>query len=422
MIRFVYGLKSPDSKRKYPRMFKLFLDYLGLDGELRDDAIEFLKRAKESPEWVEDRLVSFINSQSERADRGEIRAATIQNYYKAIKRFCGMNKVRLDWTMISCGIPSGCNAADDRAPNLDEIQRLLKDHDPRIKSIVYVMASSGIRLGAWDHLRWKHIEPITGNGEVVAAKMLVYAGQNQGKKKQYRSYISPEAYNALKEWMESRKRHGEEVTGESWVMRDLWQTSNVKRGANCGLATNPRRFKSSGIKGLINRALWRQGIRLAPAKRHEFKALHGFRKFYMSNAEQAGMKSINIKILMGHSIRIEDSYYRPEERDISRDYKIAVPNLTIVDRLTNTQSRDSAEKRRLSIAHKENRNSCKDYKSFNDLTDDSILNKTNEAIEFLKDKNFGNKIQKNLWPKRYRDRYHIDNFLQEETIKLLQRQ
>ena len=41
------------------------------------------------------------------------------------------------------------------------------------------------------------------------------------------------------------------------------------------------------------------------------------------------MKSINVKVLMGHSIGVEDSYYRPQEKDISEDYKKAIPSLTI---------------------------------------------------------------------------------------------
>ena len=41
------------------------------------------------------------------------------------------------------------------------------------------------------------------------------------------------------------------------------------------------------------------------------------------------MKSINVKMLMGHSIGVEDSYYRPEEHVISQDYLNAIPNPTI---------------------------------------------------------------------------------------------
>ena len=58
------------------------------------------------------------------------------------------------------------------------------------------MASSGIRLGAWDFLRWKHITPINNaKGDIVAAKIIVYGGDSE----EYFSFITPEAYHALKE-------------------------------------------------------------------------------------------------------------------------------------------------------------------------------------------------------------------------------
>jgi hypothetical protein len=80
-------------------------------------------------------------------------------------------------------------------------------------------------------------------------------------------------------------------------MRDLWQTTNMNYGAKWGLATNPKRFKSTGIRRIIERALWEQGIRELlkdGEKRHEWKAAHGFRKFYKSRAEQV-MKPINVE-------------------------------------------------------------------------------------------------------------------------------
>jgi hypothetical protein len=116
--------------------------------------------------------------------------------------------------MIRCGLPSANKAADDRAPRLDEIQRLL-DRDPRVKPIICVMASSGMRIGAWDYLKWKHIMPVMdadGENEVVAAKIVVYAWQNEGKRRQYVTRISAEAYNALQEWKDYRLGHGEVVT------------------------------------------------------------------------------------------------------------------------------------------------------------------------------------------------------------------
>ncbi|MDN5845899.1 MAG: hypothetical protein L0H53_06450 [Candidatus Nitrosocosmicus sp.] len=98
-----------------------------------------------------------------------------------------------------------------------------------------------------------------------------------------------------------------------------------------GLATVPKKIKNTGIKRMLERALWDQGIRIKlkeGTKRHEFKAAHGFRKFYKSRAEQV-MRPINVEITMGHNIGLSDCYYRPTEKEVSNDYLKAVDLLTI---------------------------------------------------------------------------------------------
>jgi hypothetical protein len=34
--------------------------------------------------------------------------------------------------------------------------------------------------------------------------------------------MTPEAYSSIKEWMDFRESHGEKITSDSWIMRDLW--------------------------------------------------------------------------------------------------------------------------------------------------------------------------------------------------------
>ena len=86
--------------------------------------------------------------------------------------------------------------------------------------------------------------------------------------------------------MDFRESFGEKINGESWVMRDIWQTTNMTYGAKFGLATVTTKTSSSAIKRLIERAIWEQGLR-QPLKngqrRHEWKAAHGFRKFYKTD-------------------------------------------------------------------------------------------------------------------------------------------
>jgi hypothetical protein len=328
MTIFLYALKAPESKRQYPRRFKMFLDYLSLKGTIQEQAKQFLINARANPQWAQDNLIHFIAYQNERVSRGEISPSTIPNYYRATKLFCEMNDLTLSWKKIARGLAKVRKAANDRAPTLEELRQLVEYPDRRIKPIVYTMASSGIRIGAWDYLQWKHVTPLTNqNEEVIAAKLLVYPGDHE----QYYTFITPEAYTALKEWMDFRTQYGEKINGDSWVMRDLWQTTNMNYGAKFGLATFPKKLKSSGIKRLIEHALWEQGIRhrLAPGvRRHEWKAAHGIRKYYKSRTEQV-MRPINVYITMGHDIGISESYYKPSEREVLDDYLKAVDLLTI---------------------------------------------------------------------------------------------
>ena len=67
-------------------------------------------------------------------------------------------------------------------------------------------------------------------------------------------------------------------------------------------------------------------------KRHEFQADHGFRKWFKTRCELCGMKSINVEILMSHSIGIGDSYYRASETELLDDYLKATEFLTINDK------------------------------------------------------------------------------------------
>ncbi len=140
-------------------------------------------------------------------------------------------------------LPKARKASNDRPPTLEEIRKLVEYPDHRIKPIVYVMCSSGIRVGAWDYLRWKHVIPKTNEkGEIIAAKLIIYAGEPE----EYYTFITPEAYNTLKDWMDFRASHGEKITPESWLMRDIWRTVDVKIGEKGGgvngLATCPQKI------------------------------------------------------------------------------------------------------------------------------------------------------------------------------------
>ena len=62
-------------------------------------------------------------------------------------------------------------------------------------------------------MQWKNISSISSNttGEIIAAKILIYPGDRE----EYYTFITPEAYNELKEWMDFRAEYGEKINGDS---------------------------------------------------------------------------------------------------------------------------------------------------------------------------------------------------------------
>lgn len=249
-----------------------------------------------------------------------------------------MNSIQFNSKVITRGIPSGSESSNDRIPTTEEIIEMLKYPDRRLKPITYTMLSSGIRIGAWDYLKWKNVIPLYNEkNEIIAAKIIVYDGEPE----RYYSFITPEAYNALKEWMVFREKQGEKITGESWLMRDLWNTglitinsieSNLKKGTS-GIASLPKKASIDSIRMMFNRA-WRiQNIRsytldMNSKRRHEFKTTHSLRKYFETHALNH-MKLLNVKLLMGHDTGLEKSYYKPTEKEVLDDYLNVVDLLTI---------------------------------------------------------------------------------------------
>lgn len=323
---YMYSLKSPVSKVKYAKRLARFLIFAGMpaDKPIEEQARAFAIKGLADTNWAFTTVVKFIMGNLDRVNKKEIVASTVGGYVKAIKLFCDVADLPIQWKKITHGLPKMRRYADDRAPSMEEIKHLAEYTDRRIKAIVYSMASGGFRRGAWDYLKWGHVRTIEQDGHVEAAKVTIYAGEDE----EYFTFISSEAYQELAGWMKQRADAGEPINENSWLMRDLWDT-RVIRGRH--KISEPKQLTSQGIKRLIERAHWAQGLRKKLEKgkrRHPYQAVHSLRKWFKTRCELAGMKPINVETLIGHSTGISDSYYRPTEKDLLDDYLKASMLLT----------------------------------------------------------------------------------------------
>jgi integrase len=215
---YVYAIRSPVTRDVYIRRLRIFFNHiqlLSMDETMETRCNKFAEKSLSNQRWAFNKILEFLQFQKERVEKEEISPATLRNFVKAIKLFCEMADIDISWKKITRGLPKTKRYADDRAPTLEEIQRIAEYPDRRIRAIVCTMASSGIRLGAWDYLRWGNITPIRENGKVVAAKLIVYPGDIE----EYFTFITSEAYFELEKWMTYRKDAGEEINEKSWLMR-----------------------------------------------------------------------------------------------------------------------------------------------------------------------------------------------------------
>ena len=169
-------MRSPQTKQKYLQRLGYFLDFaqIGTEQEkitsMEERCNMLAELAKGDYKWLDSCIFNYLRLLKSRAESKEIKASTLRNNIKPIKLFLEQIDIDIPWKKLLRGMPKERKYASDRAPKLEEIIKITEYPDRRIKSIIYTMVSSGMRLGAWDYLKWKDIFPIIRDGKIIALK------------------------------------------------------------------------------------------------------------------------------------------------------------------------------------------------------------------------------------------------------------
>ena len=324
MQEFRDSIANPLTRKNYESRVAVFLRSLDVEGNsLEEKASRFVEQARKDAFWATHQISLYMNCQKARADKNQISSSTLPNYFKPIKLFCIENDVVLNWKKLSRRIPRGRKFANDRAPSMEEIKKILCYPDRRIKPAVLIMLSCGGRVGLFDYLSYGDITPIAENGKVIAAKIRIYAGSDE----EYYSFITPQAYWEVEEYIAFRKDHGENITPDTPVLRDLFKPDHLGRGR----LDSSKRFGSDLVRHLVEDALKASGIRRkleAGKRRYEFQPDHGFRKFFNTICDKY-MKTLYVEFLLGHDTGLKESYNRAQESELLKEYLKVIPELTV---------------------------------------------------------------------------------------------
>ncbi|MHB8602676.1 MAG: hypothetical protein ACYC6W_01620 [Nitrosotalea sp.] len=307
---FLKGFHSDSTKDSYCKKLGQFLEFCDTSPD------DLLKKTQSDPKFFQNLIIDYVEKR-----RKEVSGSTLHQTKDSLKHFFDMNDVdKINWHKITKVIPHAKKTGNDRAPTIEEIRTILELADLRTKCIVLICCSSGIRVGAFDGLVWGNVTPITQGGNVIAAKITVYAGHQE----QYYSFLTPECYGTLLQYKKLRESVGEKFAPRSPVIRDTWDNNRYRKQRN----QDPGVAIALGSKSIANQmGEFLKKMKLRESKigtNYEFKQIHGFRKYFKTNAERA-LKTIDVEKLMGHA----ENYYKPSERYLLEEYLKTVPYLTI---------------------------------------------------------------------------------------------
>lgn len=325
--RFYAAIPSAASRQVYANSLKHYLRFLAYETPER--------LIGQDIDIIEDQVISYIKSQKEVG----LSSGIIRVRLAAIKLFYDMNKVVLSWRIINKTIGEQTKKFKDRPYKSDEIRIILDKADIRLKVMVLILSSSGVRIGALPDMRIGNLHRIEKFG---IYQITVYEGTNF----EYEAFCTPECTLAIDDYLAYRKRYGETLDSDSPLIRDAFDRDiAIKEFGESQAVVRGKRLGVTGMGDILRRALIDSGLLETKYVvntnirriRHQIKRAHGFRKFYDTECTKAGVHPLYIELLMGHNIALKGSYFKPtmtdllEGNDRMRGYISAIDALTIND-------------------------------------------------------------------------------------------
>ncbi|MEM2921812.1 MAG: tyrosine-type recombinase/integrase [Candidatus Bathyarchaeia archaeon] len=311
LANFLKGFRSEQTRESYEKKLSGFSEWAGLKP---DDIVAI---ARSDPRHLEKRLLDYAEALKVRAVGG----STIRQAMQAVKHLLVMNDLEssISWSKLSKLMPRARKAGLDRAPTKEEIRKLLEYADVRMKGLILLLASSGVRIGSIEHLKWKHLQEVVYKGQTFAKLLVPVAKGGEA----YTTFISPEAYATILEYRRLRESEGERIRSESPLIRVAKWSKAEEKGS-------PVPASSKALRNELH-ALWlRAGLReKSKRKPHDVKAVHSFRKFFATRLENAGVGRLIVETLQGHRSSLASNYYKPTDRELLQAYAKGMPELTV---------------------------------------------------------------------------------------------
>ena len=239
--------------------------------------------------------------------------STIRTYVSAVKKWLKVNNVKVDGDV---EVPQVWVVERDRIPQKEELRKLHQYGDIVDRIILLLGVSTGLRISTLISLK---VGDVNLEDETPVVRVKPEASKERPTKG-YITFMTPEAREHLLQYLDLRRKRGEEITEDSPLI--TWAGKHV---SNIAISLRWER--------LLKRAS------LNERSRKWFKLrFHTLRKYFRTWTALSGVSSDVVEAFMGHISGIRHVYFlsgiesmeNPEVIKILRkEYEKAIPHLTI---------------------------------------------------------------------------------------------
>lgn len=392
---FIYSIKTEVSRQTYVKCLKYYMKFLGVN--TLKDLID-----KKPQKIIESEIKAYLIYLR---NQKKISYVTASLYLTTVRKFYHVNsEYNFKWDLISSylgnddtdndnyknnnsdltAVEAQAQEQQDRPYSRTEIKQMFNAaQDIRVKIIISLMVSSGLRYGAVTILNIGDLE------RIEKYNLYQITAYRKSKKYKYYTFCSPECTTLIDSYFEYRKSKGEILKPSSPLIREQFNTKDKLK------VNNPRHLTLTTFRFLINDVLTRYTTlrkkltfnyeNRRKEGRNPTMLTHGMRKFFTVECTKAGVYHEFVEIMLGHKLSgVRSHYMIPDTQTLLEGTKEVKGYVTAVDSLTiNDENRLKLENQNLKQRDDQIDKRFKAIEEENKILNQKLI-KYNERVQFNK--------------------------------------
>ena len=249
----IKSLKSIASRKTYAGNYRRFLEWSGKKNGQELIEIE--------PKKLKEMIINYLDYLY---DKG-VSPNTLPSYVSTLQSFFENNDVVLNWKKIRKFLPETIKLTGQNAYQTEHVRKMLTvTKKLQHRALIHFYAASGVRRGTihYQYNRDDKRPLVLGDLRDMPHGCKMIVGYRDTKD-EFRSFLTPEAVNALEASLNERRHNGEVITNESPVF----------------MTPSGRAMEEPDVKQIIEYIVKAADVRGTKVNgRYPIQIIHGFRK------------------------------------------------------------------------------------------------------------------------------------------------